>query len=586
MEELTLGNEALSIPFLTWFETPTTPSANVYSLLDIGTAAFGSQFVRSQFVLKMALPLEAEDEIEEAYLRFAVQSGFLLTGDTFNHEYEIAAYLIDDSDLPDDVGIADVDTILANLTVARVTWNPTHNFTNSTFQITPNLKTIIDEVKALVGWANGNTITFSIRCISPSYDTGTGLTDAYTYFTFYANGAPEDRYKPKLIVKYSPFAGEIEHTINFNEIILGVLDRGSYEDTLEIEQDFLATIVQTRNYIEYLEFIEDYKTAQPILEDVSHYLLFQQQIVRGLVRNVDVEHTLNITEENTRNTALDKQIVHELSLEEDLVSIYVINRAVTDTLTIVSEPHANYRTVSVDHFLDVQQTFDYSDSTFHVNHNVISVLQITEDIEHTADLNREVIHDLSIRQAVLSFGTESDCRMDLDYWPQADATVLFPTEPVLVTSETILQYPFFEPTYSLTLPRPLFGDREELQLERVERQTRGGNLIVYRDKDYWTSKRILRYKFEGLTNAEIEDMFSFLNTTLGLEISLQDHEGRVWYGVIINPQNESGKFFRVCGNTAEFDFQGELYVPGPIIQNDTKSETIMLNDDPEEILVQ
>jgi len=151
---------------------------------------------------------------------------------------------------------------------------------------------------------------------------------------------------------------------------------------------------------------------------------------------------------------------------------------------------------------------------------------------------------------------DEECGFDVQWKPFADASVEFPDKPTLIVSNNItLQCPPTAPTEMIMLPVPLMSDREEMQYTRIQRKTRGGVLKVFRDDD-WMKIRTFRFKFEGLSDALVEDFFEFLAATLGLKIRLLDHEGREWDGYIVNPQGEAAQYFRQCGETTEFDFEG------------------------------
>jgi hypothetical protein len=101
-------------------------------------------------------------------------------------------------------------------------------------------------------------------------------------------------------------------------------------------------------------------------------------------------------------------------------------------------------------------------------------------------------------------------------------------------------------------------NREELDVTRLQRFSRGGDF--YSDMDP-TDPQVFtfRYKFENLTDQQKIDMFAIIGPSLGKKVKLTDHEGRVWTGLLINPNGEYINIFRTCGVTAEFDFRG-VYV--------------------------
>lgn len=87
---------------------------------------------------------------------------------------------------------------------------------------------------------------------------------------------------------------------------------------------------------------------------------------------------------------------------------------------------------------------------------------------------------------------------------------------------------------SITLKAPRFGNKEGAQKTRVNRESRGGTLIIYADPE-WPEFYTLTYEFAGLKQAIAFELLRFVSDNLGLEVGVQDHEGRTWKGTILNP---------------------------------------------------
>jgi hypothetical protein len=63
----------------------------------------------------------------------------------------------------------------------------------------------------------------------------------------------------------------------------------------------------------------------------------------------------------------------------------------------------------------------------------------------------------------------------------------------------------------------------------------------------------------GLTETQIDELQTFLQATVGQEIGITDWEGRLWSGVIVDPdevatQDSKGE----RGWTVSFQFEGEM----------------------------
>jgi len=104
----------------------------------------------------------------------------------------------------------------------------------------------------------------------------------------------------------------------------------------------------------------------------------------------------------------------------------------------------------------------------------------------------------------------------------------------------------------LTLRSPEWGDTESLEYTRVNRRTRGGDLIIFRDEN-WPKAQLFRLTF-SLLKDEKEKVFNLIRRSLGKNIIFTDHEGYSWTGIITNPETPITKDNRY-GETVVIEFQ-------------------------------
>jgi len=116
------------------------------------------------------------------------------------------------------------------------------------------------------------------------------------------------------------------------------------------------------------------------------------------------------------------------------------------------------------------------------------------------------------------------------------------------------------PTDTVELRAPNLDNRERLGFTRINRETRGGKLIVFADPT-WPQVNTLVLSFSGLKKTEVDDLQDFLKNYLGKEVGLIDWEGRQWVGIITTPtesavQDSGG----ACGRswTIGLEFEGVL----------------------------
>jgi hypothetical protein len=132
------------------------------------------------------------------------------------------------------------------------------------------------------------------------------------------------------------------------------------------------------------------------------------------------------------------------------------------------------------------------------------------------------------------------CYRDLVY---IDGPELEPSPFTLTHDVTVIE-----------LPDPIIGNQEELNVERVQRKTLNGELIVYSDP-LWVNETVLRYKFQTVETSLRDAFFAFLEDTLGLEVTLTDHLGRQYIGTVTNVTEGSEQAYRHCGHTIGFDLE-------------------------------
>lgn len=92
--------------------------------------------------------------------------------------------------------------------------------------------------------------------------------------------------------------------------------------------------------------------------------------------------------------------------------------------------------------------------------------------------------------------------------------------------------------------RPIMGNKDDISFQRVNRKTRGGDLILFRD-NMWPKTEVLDLTFDFDTDVEGHRLLQFIRATTGVNIHYRDHENRLWYGVIQNPDTElvaAGRF--------------------------------------------
>lgn len=104
--------------------------------------------------------------------------------------------------------------------------------------------------------------------------------------------------------------------------------------------------------------------------------------------------------------------------------------------------------------------------------------------------------------------------------------------PITKRQTVILTYEDF----SITLPAPNLRNKFLPKITRVQREARGGELIIFRDP-VWSKVTVFNWAFEGLTASQAEGCLEFTSESCGDVFTILDFESRTIYGIMINPNN-------------------------------------------------
>ncbi|MCA9072081.1 MAG: hypothetical protein KDA84_24300, partial [Planctomycetaceae bacterium] len=120
-----------------------------------------------------------------------------------------------------------------------------------------------------------------------------------------------------------------------------------------------------------------------------------------------------------------------------------------------------------------------------------------------------------------------------------------------------LRYPYDTgATSTVILNRsPNFGDIQRFGGDRIQRESRGGSLSIYADPQ-WPKVQTLLYTISVVRPDKAAEVLTFLKTYLGLEIGLLTHEGQLWKGIVVNPE-EAVVHDRRESYTVGIEFVGE-----------------------------
>jgi hypothetical protein len=105
------------------------------------------------------------------------------------------------------------------------------------------------------------------------------------------------------------------------------------------------------------------------------------------------------------------------------------------------------------------------------------------------------------------------------------------------------------------LRKPEFDDSYSYDFTRINRQSRGGDLLIARDP-IWPSTKSLSLRFTYLKQSEIDLLLDFMKLTLGKRCRYLNYDNVEWEGFITNPQAVTQQIGR-SNHTITIEFQGE-----------------------------
>ncbi len=265
---------------------------------------------------------------------------------------------------------------------------------------------------------------------------------------------------------------------------------------------------------------------------------------------------------------------NKLAVDQDIVYVFLKASGTSDTVTSVitfgqSVSGANGRESTIVFGQTIGQE---------VGRGIFDDIIITDSIGEIRIANITVTSSLSLSNTTHYTKNENDKSVLCTYTPFVGITsdVNAPQAP-LVTAPTLI--PLTEITLtcpaastSITLRNPNVGDKDISQFQRVNRETRGGTLVVFTDPN-WPRTQKLILEFQGLTEAKGQEFLTFLNLSLGQYVELTDWESTTWGGILTSPQSpiiRDGD----CKVTATVEFEGGKLLLSSIVDTAAVTDTI------------
>lgn len=290
--------------------------------------------------------------------------------------------------------------------------------------------------------------------------------------------------------------------------------------------------------------------SHPILEDVLAFT----QTARSSIWNIDVDQKMGLHQHAGYCFGAPW-----LPIEiEDVISFVDVGAKVEvgiaeNTLAFVQQLDQINAPVDDGHFIDFQQTVSAGRG-----YDIESKIVFSQTIQTFSDFLRVVTH-ANVVQHSMTYYIDNGCnRKDYARFVGEGNADAIDLEGLLFDSSFVLES--IESGDLVLLRSPETDDNDRLGFNRINRETRGGELNVYGDPT-WAEVNTLLFTVTALPDGHgncpdtLNALLTFMHSNLGKEIFLHDWTGVSWRGVITVPdeaatEDEDGYW------TVTFEFEG------------------------------
>jgi hypothetical protein len=216
--------------------------------------------------------------------------------------------------------------------------------------------------------------------------------------------------------------------------------------------------------------------------------------------------------------------------------------SVVSSLNLSQTQHPKVFAVDVSNYLPLTSTprkvyYEIVNQTLSLSSNEdnANTEGTTSDLELVQNVLENIVIAPQMESTIVWRQGANVYKMDKNFGVTVVPLIRFFADPIeQVTTVTFVDV---ENDVTLTLPRPELGNAKRFDFTRINRRSRGGDLILYRD-EIWPRTKTLILSFTWLPEQQITDILLFLKATLGRSIVYNDHYGKVWNGFIMTPATQ------------------------------------------------
>lgn len=320
--------------------------------------------------------------------------------------------------------------------------------------------------------------------------------------------------------------------------------------------------------------------TQSILSDLTTLLEDNLELFEVLVDFVELAdtypfpETLNLIQEVVVETTIkEKSLSQRLNINDNVNLCYGAPWTpivIQDILAFVGDEARINTPVSVSSSLGLTQELFNRSTSFNILNLTQTVsagkakiskqfIVFLQEVIADIDYQRELENSDILKQSV-AYYIDSKCNRKLyaRFEGEGTNTESF-NEKRLVFDADFMMETLDATAETIYLRNPEIDDRDRIAFNRINRETRGGELNVYTDPA-WAKVNNLQYTIVAIKPDKIAALQAFMLKHIGKEIRLQDWTGTSWKGIITTP-NEAATEDEEGYWTFAFEFEGVAY-PG------------------------
>lgn len=290
------------------------------------------------------------------------------------------------------------------------------------------------------------------------------------------------------------------------------------------------------------------------------FTIHEESVIDTLVFTETIgtnQHVMSITDnleffEGDENYQIDAQVRDNLIFGQTVTYTLSGSRAITQTLNFTqgawkTEVGDVYQNFTITQTTDpgnkwplVNQTLQFNQAVTYARGSGTKDKLTFNQVVHLAFArHRTVLQTLTMNQYATAYKNVADyiipssAPVTTTGTPSGISSV---TIPQIVPPETpVVTFACNGKTISLRVPE--FGNTDSVQQRRIQRATRGNDLIIYRDPQ-WSSSEDFSLDFTYIDYATTLQFQAFVAFSLGKLVTYTDFEGNEWLCILTSPELE------------------------------------------------